>query len=172
MTRDMALKLNHTFGETLVVPSEYIMPEVAVVPGLDGQKMSKSYGNTIEIFCDYKILKQKVMSIVTDSTPLEEPKDPDRNNVYALYKLFATPAEKQEMREKFLKGGYGYGHAKKELLEKMYSYFEPARKHREEILQDEAYVWEVLKQGANQARERAQQVMSRVRENCGLLRAL
>ncbi len=171
MTRDMALKLNNVYGDTLVIPSEYIMPEVAVVLGLDGQKMSKSYGNTIEIFCDYKTLKQKVMSIVTDSTPLEEPKDPDKNNVFALYKLFASQEEKEDMRKKFLQGGYGYGHAKKELLEKIYTFFELARTRREEIIKDKTYVWDVLKRGAHQAREQAQQVMSRVRENCGLIRA-
>ncbi|MCK5454167.1 MAG: tryptophan--tRNA ligase [Calditrichia bacterium] len=172
MTRDMALKLNHLFGETLIVPEEYIMPEVAVVPGLDGQKMSKSYGNTIEMFCDEKTLKQKVMSIVTDSTPLEEPKDPDNNTILALYKLFASPEEREQMRQKFLQGGYGYGHAKKELLEKIQSFFEPARKKREEIMRDKAYAEEVLNKGALAAREKAQEVMSRIRENCGLLRFL
>ena len=172
MTRDMALKLNHLFGETLIVPEEYIMPEVAVVPGLDGQKMSKSYGNTIEMFCDEKTLKQKVMSIVTDSTPLEEPKDPDNNTILALYKLFVSPEEKEQMRQKFLQGGYGYGHAKKELLEKIQSFFEPARKKREEIMRDKAYAEEVLNKGALAAREKAQEVMCRIRENCGLLRFL
>ncbi len=172
MTRDMALKLNHLFGETLIVPEEYIMPEVAVVPGLDGQKMSKSYGNTIEMFCDEKTLKQKVMSIVTDSTPLEEPKDPDNNTILALYKLFASPEEREQMRQKFLQGGYGYGHAKKELLEKIQSFFEPARKKREEIMRDKAYAEEVLNKGALAAREKAQEVMCRIRENCGLLRFL
>jgi tryptophanyl-tRNA synthetase len=172
MTRDMALKLNHLFGETLIVPEEYIMPEVAVVPGLDGQKMSKSYGNTIEIFCDQKILKQKVMSIVTDSTPLEEPKDPENNTIYLLYKLFASAREREQMQEKFLQGGYGYGHAKKELLEKIQNYFEPAYKKRDEIMRDKAYAEEVLHKGARAAREKAQEVMSRIRENCGLLKYL
>jgi tryptophanyl-tRNA synthetase len=172
MTRDMALKLNHQFGDTLIVPEEYIMPEVAVVPGLDGQKMSKSYGNTIEIFSDQKILKQKVMSIVTDSTPLDEPKDPDTNTIFALYKLFAAPDETEQMRQNFLQGGYGYGHAKKELLEKIQSYFESARKRREEIMRDKTYAEQVLHKGAIAAREKAQEVMSRIRENCGLLRFL
>ena len=130
MTRDMAIKLNAIFGETLVIPEAFIMPDVAVVPGIDGQKMSKSYGNTIEMFLDYKALKQKVMGIVTDSTPLEEPKDPDKNNIFALYKLFASPEQTAEMRQKFLAGGYGYGHAKKELLEMIYSYFAEARQRR------------------------------------------
>lgn len=170
MTRDIALRFNSTFGETLVVPQEFIMPDVAVVPGLDGQKMSKSYGNTIEIFLDYKTLKQKVMSIVTDSTPLEAPKDPDKNNVYALYKLFATPDEAQEMRQKFIAGGYGYGSAKKALLEKIYAYFQPARERREKLMKEKGYVQDILKAGAEKARQKAQEVMNRVRQNCGILK--
>jgi tryptophanyl-tRNA synthetase len=170
MTRDMAIKFNNTFGETLVVPDEYIMPEVAVVPGIDGQKMSKSYGNTIEIFCDKKTLKQKVMSIVTDSTPLEAPKDPDKNNVYLIYKLFANPEEDKEMRQKFQAGGYGYGHAKKALLEKIENFFQPARERREKLLADKNYVRDVLKEGAKKARVKAREVMERVRAHSGILR--
>lgn len=170
MTRDIAMKFNNVFGETFVVPEELIMPEVAVVPGIDGQKMSKSYGNTIEIFADYKTLKQKVMSIVTDSTPLEAPKDPDKSNVFALYKLFATPEEIEEMRQKYLAGGYGYGHAKKELLEKIWEYFAEARERREHLLQHREIVHDVLKEGARKAREKAQEVMERVRNHCGILR--
>ncbi len=170
MTRDMAEKFNHIFGETFVIPEELILPEVAVVPGIDGQKMSKSYNNTIEIFADYKTLKSRVMSIVTDSTPLEAPKDPDKSTIYALYKLFATPEETQAMREKFLAGGYGYGHAKKELLEKIWTYFEPHRKRREELLKNRDVVYEVLRKGAERARERAAAVMDRVRERAGILR--
>jgi tryptophanyl-tRNA synthetase len=170
MTRDIALKFNNVFGETLVIPDEYILPEVAVVPGIDGQKMSKSYGNTIEIFCDRKILKQKVMSIVTDSTPLEAPKDPDKNNVYLLYKLFASPEEDKEMHQKFQAGGYGYGQAKKALLEKMETYFQPAREKREKLLDDKDYVRDILKEGAKKARAKAQEVMERVRSHSGILR--
>ncbi len=170
MTRDMALKLNNIYGETLTIPEEFIMPEVAVVPGIDGQKMSKSYGNTIDIFSDYKTLKQKIMSIVTDSTSLEAPKKPDKNTIYLLYKLFADPDEKTAMREKFLAGGYGYGHAKKELLEKISVYFQPARERRQRLLNEKDYVADVLRKGAHSAREKAEQVMSRVRHNCGLLK--
>jgi tryptophanyl-tRNA synthetase len=170
MTRGMAIKFNNIFSETLVVPEEYIMPEVAVVPGIDGQKMSKSYENTIEIFADKKTLKQKVMGIVTDSTPLEAPKNPDKNNVYALYKLFASPQEEKEMRQKFQAGGYGYGHAKSELLEKILNYFEPAREKREKLMNNKDYVKDVLRQGAKSARRTAQNVMDRVRRNSGLLR--
>jgi tryptophanyl-tRNA synthetase len=170
MTRDIAIKFNSTFGETLRVPEEFILPDVAVVPGIDGQKMSKSYGNTIDIFLDKKTLKQKVMSIVTDSTPLEAPKDPDTNNVYALYKLFAGKEEDEEMRRKFKEGGYGYGHAKKELLEKIWNHFEAARGRREKLMADTDYVKDVLKEGAKAARESARQVMDRVREQTGILR--
>lgn len=170
MTRDIAIKFNHAFGDVLVIPEELIMPDVAVVPGIDGQKMSKSYNNAIGIFSDYKSLKKRIMSIVTDSTPLEEPKNPDANTVYKLYKLFATPEEDKQMRNKFLAGGYGYGSAKKELLEKIWNYFEPARKRREELTEHRDYVEKVLRQGAAHARERAQQVMSRVRKKSGILR--
>lgn len=169
MTRDIAEKFNLAYGQTLVVPEELILPEVAVVPGTDGQKMSKSYGNTIDIFADYKALKSKVMNIVTDSTPLEAPKDPDKSTVFDLYKLFAAPGEIEEMRRKYLAGGYGYGHAKKELLEKIWTYFEPHRKLREELENNRDYVKDVLRQGASTAREKARQVLERVRDRVGLL---
>ncbi|NOX38594.1 MAG: tryptophan--tRNA ligase [Calditrichaeota bacterium] len=169
MTRDMAEKFNGIFGETFVIPEELILPEVAVVPGIDGQKMSKSYDNTIEIFADYKTLKSKVMRIVTDSTPLEAPKDPDKSTIFALYKLFATPEETENMRQKFLAGGYGYGQAKKELLEKIWTYFEPHRKRREDLLKNRDYVYQVLRDGALRARERAEAVMERVRKAAGVL---
>jgi tryptophanyl-tRNA synthetase len=170
MTRDMAIKINNIFGDTLLIPEAFILSEVAVVPGIDGQKMSKSYDNTIEIFSEYKVLKQKVMSIVTDSKPLKAPKDPDTNNVYTLFKLFASGEENEAMRKKFLAGGYGYGHAKKELIEKISEFFEPARKKREILMKDKAYVEAVLQEGASKARDKAHQVMERVRKNCGLLK--
>ncbi|MFQ5585100.1 MAG: tryptophan--tRNA ligase [Calditrichia bacterium] len=172
MTRDIADKFNLTYGETLKLPNELILPEVAVVPGVDGQKMSKSYGNTIDIFMEYKPLKQKVMGIVTDSTPLEHPKDPGKSTIFTLYKLFATPQETEEMRRKFLAGGYGYGHAKKELLEKIYNFFEPHRKRREELVQNLDYVRNVLRDGAERAGSRADMVMQRVRNACGILKYL
>ena len=169
MTRDMAEKFNITYGDTLKLPDDLILPEVAIVPGVDGQKMSKSYGNTIEIFTEYKSLKQKVLGIVTDSKALEEPKDPDESTVFQLYKLFANPDEIDEMRRKYLAGGYGYGHAKKELLEKINSYFEPHLKRREDLLQNLDYVKDVLKSGAEKARNRAIKVMERVRDACGVV---
>lgn len=171
MTRDMAEKLNALYGEVLVVPDELILEDVAVVPGIDGQKMSKSYDNTIEIFCDYKSLKQRVMRIVTDSTPVEAPKDPDQSTIIALFKLFATPDELQEMRAKFSAGGYGYGQAKKELLEKIWTFFEPFRIRREELSRNMDYVSGVLRKGGMVARERSEKVMKAVREAVGLLRS-
>lgn len=171
MTRDMAEKFNLAYGEELLkLPEEYILSSVAVVPGVDGQKMSKSYDNTIEIFASKKAMKKKVMGIVTDSTPLEDPKDPDNSTIVDLYKLFATPAEVETMRENFLAGGYGYGHGKKELLNKINEYFEPHRQKREELKNNLDYVAEVLKNGAYKARERATIVMDRVRNASGVQR--
>ena len=170
MTRDIAIRFNNLFGETFVVPEPMILSEVAVVPGVDGQKMSKSYDNTIEIFGSYKALKKKIMSIITDSTPLEAPKDPDKSVIVDLYKLFAAPAEVAAMRENYLAGGYGYGHAKKALLEAMWSYFEPHRQRREALENNLDHVREVLRQGALRAREKATVVMERVRDAAGLVR--
>ncbi len=171
MTRDMAEKFNIAYGDgSLKLPEDLIIPDVAVVPGLDGQKMSKSYDNIIEIFASKKHMKKKIMSILTDSTPLEEPKDPENSIIIDLYKLVATKEEVADMRQKFLAGGYGYGHAKKELLEKMWAFFEPYHERREELLNNRDYVAEVLRNGALKAREAANIVMDRVRKAGGLLR--
>ncbi|MEZ4761982.1 MAG: tryptophan--tRNA ligase [Calditrichia bacterium] len=171
MTRDMAEKFNLAYGEgSLKLPEDLIITDVAVVPGLDGQKMSKSYDNIIEIFASKKQMKKKIMSILTDSTPLEDPKNPDDSIIIDLYKLVATTDEVADMRQKFLAGGFGYGHAKKELLEKMWAYFEPYHERREELLNNRDYVAEVLRNGALKAREAANIVMDRVRKAGGLLR--
>ena len=170
MTRDMAEKFNSVYGDVLTLPEELILPDVAVVPGVDGQKMSKSYGNTIDIFCDYKALKSRVMSIVTDSTPLEAPEDPDKSTIIDLYRLFAAPEEVEEMRQRFLAGGYGYGHAKKELLEKIWFFFQPFREKREELEKNRDQVRRILRDGAMKARESAEKVMQRVRSAAGVLR--
>ena len=170
MTRDIAEKFNNTYGEALKLPSDYILPDVESVPGTDGQKMSKSYGNTIDIFVDHKELKSRVMGIVTDSTPLEQPKDPDRSTIYLLYKLFASPEENKTMRERFRAGGYGYGHAKKELLDKIFVYFEKQRERRKELQNNLDYVKDVLKDGAERARNRAVKVVQRVRDASGVLK--
>ncbi len=169
--RDLAGKLNHIYGDDLLkLPEEHIVESVAVVPGIDGQKMSKSYGNTIGIFDEGKVLKKKVMSIETDSTPLDEPKDPEKCNVFALIKLFADEAKAQEIAEKYRTGGYGYGHAKKELLGLIEDYFADARKKRKELSRDMDYVKDILKQGGAEARERAESVMEPIRRATGIIK--
>ena len=170
--RDLAGKLNHTYNEELlVIPEEYIVKSVAVVPGVDGRKMSKSYGNTIGIFDEGKALKKKVMSIQTDSTPLEDPKDPDTCNVFALIKLFANEEKQNEIAEKYRNGGYGYGHAKKELLGLINDYFAEAREERKELAKKPDYIRDVLREGGKKARERAETVMEPVRSATGLFRS-
>src|SRR6266702_595096 len=168
MTRDLAGKMNEQFGQIFKLPEARINPETQVVPGLDGQKMSKSYGNNIDIFGDEKETRKRVMSIVTDSTPVEAPKDPARSTVIQLYSLFASKNEIEEMRERFRKGGTGYGDFKKQLFEKLWEYFSPMRKRREEILADKSYIDNVLTRGAKRANEAADQVMTRVRAAVGL----
>ena len=169
--RDLAGKINHNYGkELLKLPEEHIVKAVAVVPGIDGRKMSKSYGNTIGIFDEGKTLKKKVMSIETDSTPLDEPKDPESCNVFALIKLFADQQKCEEIAEKYRAGGYGYGHAKKELLSMISDYFAEARERRKELKKNEGYVIEVLREGSKKARERAETVMKPVREATGIIR--
>ncbi|HKL19654.1 MAG TPA: tryptophan--tRNA ligase [Halalkalibaculum sp.] len=169
--RDLAGKLNHVYDkELLKLPEEHIVKSVAVVPGIDGRKMSKSYGNTIGIFDEGKALKKKVMSIETDSTPLDEPKDPEACNVFALIKLFADKKTREEIAGKYRAGGYGYGHAKKELLGMITDYFSEARERRKELRKNEDYVMDVLREGSKIARERAETVMGPVREATGIIR--
>jgi len=168
MTRDITLKFNDTFGGGLKLPEPYIQTATEVVPGIDGQKMSKSYNNTIDIFGDEKETRKRVMSIVTDSTPVEAAKDPARSTIVQLYSLFASKNEIEEMRERFRKGGVGYGDFKKQLFEKLWGFFAPMRKRREEILADKSYIDNVLARGAKRANEIADQVMARVRAAVGL----
>lgn len=168
--RDLAGKLNHIYGnELLKLPEPHIVREVAVVPGLDGRKMSKSYNNTIEIFDEGKSLKKRVMAIETDSTPLENPKDPDNCNVFALIKLFADENKKKEIADKYRSGGYGYGHAKKELLNLINDTFGKEREQRKKLEKKPDYIMDVLKEGGRKARERAETVMERVREATGII---
>jgi tryptophanyl-tRNA synthetase len=168
MTRDIALKFNETFGEILRLPEPHIQPATETVPGIDGQKMSKSYGNTIDIFGDEKEMRKRVMSIVTDSSPVEASKDPGSSTIFQLYSLFASKDETTAMREAFRRGGTGYGDFKKELFAKLWEYFEPMRKRREEILADPDYIDTVLARGAERANLVADKVMARVREAVGL----
>lgn len=171
--RDLAGKVNHTYGkELLKQPEEYIVKSVAVVPGIDGRKMSKSYGNTIGIFDEGKALKKKVMSIQTDSAALEDPKDPDSCNVFALIRLFAGEEKREEIAENYRSGGYGYGHAKKELLGLVTDYFAEAREKRKELAGDPDYLMDVLQEGGKKARKRAESVMEPVREATGILRTV
>jgi tryptophanyl-tRNA synthetase len=168
ITRDLAVKINESYGQVFKLPEPRINPDTQVVPGLDGQKMSKSYGNNIDIFGDEKETRKRVMSIVTDSTPVEAPKDPDKSTIVQLYSLFASKAEVENIRERFKKGGTGYGDFKKELFEKLWVYFAPMRKRREEIERDKSYIDNVLARGAKRANEIADQVMARVRKAVGL----
>ena len=169
MTRDIAMKFNQQYGVDLFkLPEPLILDSVAVIPGTDGQKMSKSYGNTINMFASKKELKKQVMSIVTDSTPLEEPKNPD-NNIAKIYALFASIEKQNELKEKFLAGNFGYGHAKTELLNAILEYFGEAREKREKLVENRAYVEEVLHEGAKKARAIAREKVIRAKEAVGLI---
>ncbi len=174
ITRDLVVKINETFGQSepdgqiFKLPEPRIQAATEVVPGIDGQKMSKSYGNNIDIFGDEKEMRKRVMSIVTDSTPVEAPKDASRSTIFQLYSLVASKSEIAGMRERFQKGGTGYGDFKKELFEKLWEYFTPMRERREEILADKSYIDTVLRHGAKRANEVADQVMKRVRQAVGL----
>jgi len=167
--RDLAIKLNQQYGETLVVPEAKIVESVAVVPGIDGQKMSKSYNNTIDLFGSKKALKKQIMAIVTDTKTLEEPKDPDTCNVVALYRLFASAPEVAEMEAAYRAGNYGYGHAKLALLEKLDSILAPHRDRYRYYEEHEDEVIEILREGGKVARAKAREVMARVRDAVGLL---
>ena len=168
ITRDVAIKFNNAYGDILTIPEGYIPDEVAIVPGTDGQKMSKSYGNTIPIFGTEKEIKKAVMNIVTDCKGLEEPKDPDHCNVFAIYKLFATPEEIEKMRENYLGGNYGYGHAKLALFEKLWTTFEPMRTRRAELAADPGFVERTLAANGERARAEAEKLMRKVRRAVGL----
>ncbi|MFA4986197.1 MAG: tryptophan--tRNA ligase [Candidatus Brocadiia bacterium] len=168
VARDIAIKFNQVYGEVLRVPESYILDDSATVPGVDGRKMSKSYGNAIDIFAPEKELKKIVMSIVTDSRSVEEPKDPDTNNVFNIYKLMASKKDVEAMRGRFLAGGLGYGDAKKLLLGRILDYFGEARRRREALEKDSAYVDKVLADGANRAREVAGSTIARVRKAMGV----
>ena len=168
VTRDLAQRFNNQYGPLLTIPECLIRDAVAIVPGVDGEKMSKSYNNTIEIFGPEKALRGKIMKMVTDSTPMEAPKDPDKCNVFALYRLFATDEEQAALRARYVAGGMGYGHAKQALFDKFWEYFRPMRQRREELVKDPAYVEGVLRRGAERARATAVATMTAVRRAVGL----
>lgn len=168
IARDIAGKMNEAYGEVLKLPEPEIRDDVATTPGIDGQKMSKSYGNTIELFMEEKALRKRVMSIVTDSTPLEAPKDPNGSIIVELYRLVASPAEVEQMKRDFLAGGIGYGDFKQRLYEAIRDYFAPYRERRDELMADVQITDEILQEGADRARAVASVTLERVKRAVGL----
>ncbi len=168
VTRDIALKFNQRFGDVFAIPEPSIREDVAVVPGVDGQKMSKSYDNHIELFGDPEVARRRIMRIVTDSTPLEEPKDPSTCNVFALYKLFSTPEETGVLARRYRAGGLGYGETKTLLHEAMARMLAPFRTRREALASRPDYVESVLRDGAQKARAEAGKTLAAARRAMGL----
>jgi len=169
VTRDLVGKINDNYGKnTLVLPEPRIREEIAKVPGIDGQKMSKSYGNTIPMFGGAKACRKTVMKVLTDTTPVEDPKPVEGSNIIALYKLFATDQEVAQMVSDFQAGGIGYGEFKKRLHEAYWDHFAPMRARREELEKDPGQIQEILSQGAEKARAQANKVLDRVRKATGL----
>ena len=168
VTRDLAIKFNNQFGPVFAIPEPSIREEVAVVPGIDGQKMSKSYGNTIDLFGDLKETKARIMRIVSDSTPLEAPKDPDKCNIFAIYKLCVSPEEREEMAARYRAGNFGYGHAKKALFEAFEAKFAPLRQKRAELAANRDYVESVLQNGKERAQAEAHKTLKAARQAMGI----
>jgi tryptophanyl-tRNA synthetase len=168
VTRDIAGYFNNIFGEVLTVPEPFIPEEVAVVPGRDGRKMSKSYRNTIELFASDREVKSQIFSIATDSAAVADPKDPEKSNLYAILKLFCTAEEANEWAERFRAGGLGYGKVKQAILDRFMERFGPARERRKELEKDPAYVESVLMKGVARAREAAFPLIRQVREAVGI----
>lgn len=166
--RDLAGSFNHHYGETFVLPTARVLQESAKVPGTDGQKMSKSYDNTLTLFDAPKELRKKIMRISTDSRPMEEAKDPETDHLYQLYSLFATPEQREEVRDMYLRGGFGYGEIKKRLADAADSFLEPLRCERDRLVNDQRKLQEVLGAGARRAREVASDVLQRAQKACGL----
>ena len=167
IARDIAGRFNNTYGEVFTLPAEQIIEQVAVVPGTDGRKMSKSYGNTIEMFEPEESIRKKVMRIVTDSTPVESPKNPDKCNVFALLRLVASPGELADWENRYRSGGMGYSEAKKRLAELMMDYFKPFRQKRTELENNTDYVREVLTRGAERAKQIAAETLTEARKAVG-----
>ncbi|MBB3204779.1 tryptophanyl-tRNA synthetase [Rhodopirellula rubra] len=166
--RDLAGSFHHTYGETFVMPKAKTLDVGAKVPGTDGQKMSKSYDNTLPLFGDVKKIRKQIMRIVTDSRPMEDPKDPEGDHLFELYQLFAGPDEVAAMVEKYRAGGFGYGEIKKAVAEVSEAHFAPARERREELEKDLDSVRDILDAGAVRAREVAGAVLDRARSACGV----
>ena len=168
VTRDLVIKFNETYGNTLKMPEPSIQESTAAVPGLDGEKMSKSYGNTVGLFEEEAALRKKIMSLKTDSTPVESPKPVENSTILGLYKLVANSADYAQMEADFRNGGSGYGDFKKRLFGSVWEYFTPMREKRKEILADPGYVEMVLSEGREKAGGVAGKVMARVRSAVGL----
>jgi tryptophanyl-tRNA synthetase len=170
ITRDVAQRINHQLGDIFVLPKEKIQDNMVFVPGKDGEKMSKSKGNTIDIFQTDKKLRKSIMQIETDSTPLEAPKDPDTCNVFKLYEIIASPEETQELRQKYEAGNFGYGHAKQALFELIKSRFDPVREKYQNLMNDRQKINDALETGAEKAKLVADNVLGRLREKLGYKR--
>lgn len=169
VARDIAGRFNALYNtEALHLPEAYVIEATAKVPGTDGEKMSKSYDNTIELFLPPKKFRKKFMSIKTDSTPVEDPKDPDACSVFTLYKLFANNEEQAALAERYRAGGMGYGEAKQTLYDAAMEYFGPARERREQLVADADRVEDILQAGAARARDKGREVLDRVRNACGI----
>ena len=168
MARDIAIKFNNEYGDIFTIPVASVDEALAVVPGIDGAKMSKSYGNTIEIFCSEKALKQKIGKIVTDSTPLEEPKNYETCNIYAIAKPFLTSTQQEELQARYLKGGEGYGHFKQTLQKAIWEHFAQARTKRAEFEARPDTVIDILKEGAKKAKQKAAPLMEIIRQKTGV----
>ena len=171
VTRDIAIKFNNTYGDILTVPEPYILSSTAIVPGLDGRKMSKSYDNTLEMFEPAKSLKKKIMRIVTDSTPVDEPKDPDACTIFALLRLVASEDEIADWDQRYRKGPMGYGDAKKRLAELTEEQLAPYRQRYEELAADTDYVEDILREGGRKARAAAAELMETIRSTTGIVTA-
>ncbi|OEU74249.1 MAG: tryptophan--tRNA ligase, partial [Desulfuromonadales bacterium C00003107] len=168
VTRDIAIKFNNHYGDTFTLPNPEIDDQVATVPGLDGQKMSKSYKNTIDLFLDEKPLRKQIMRIVTDPTPVEDPKDPDNCNVFQIYRLFLDKEQQAALRQRYQAGGLGYGEVKQELFETVRDFFAPYTERRKELLADKEGLRKVLAEGAQKARYAASKTLRKVRKKTGL----
>ena len=168
VARDLAGSFNHEFGETFVLPKAKLLDRSARVPGIDGQKMSKSYGNTLAVFEEPQVLRKQIMRIVTDSRAMEEPKDPEGDHLFQLYSLFAGAAEREAMAATYRRGGFGYGQVKKALADLAVEFFAPARQRRKELEAHPEQVRQVLADGAATARKKAAEVLLRAQRACGV----
>jgi tryptophanyl-tRNA synthetase len=168
--RDLAQSWNHNFGQTFVLPKALIIEATAKVPGIDGEKMSKSYNNTLEIFEDPRAQRKKIMRITTDSRPMEQPKEPESDHLFQLYSLVASDRERNEMAAMYRRGGFGYGEVKKALADAAERYFADARARREELAKHPKRVGEILADGASRARKKASEVLLRAQRACGVMR--